>query len=491
MYIPMLRFWAAFAILSSIGRVLGGVFELGERAPSNKGCDALKKRFPNLVFFSGEANYTLEASVAAGVKILVATNTSFTPRSGGHMPVRGHASTQFGVMIATTHFTQKTITKLPNKLGYNYLSAGPAFRWQEIYEFLDPTGFLVAGGRVSSVGSSLLLGGGLSYLSSTLGWAANNVVQYEIVTAQGDILNVNKNQYADLFWALKGSSNNYGIVTRYDLRLFPSTAMYGGTVVWPANATRQYLDAQKHFILPGGGSYDDKAAVMPNFNYNPQTGTPSSGTVLLYNAPVDKPKALENFTAIPVESGSAKVQSYSQITSTTSGYAPRTLRWSFYNTAILSSEDTMDIIYNTTTSLADQMLKNTNCSVGSAIQPVTVDHLKAAKAAGGDALDLDPARGAFVIALIFVNWHNAADDTLIKTYTDRVLASIERQTKAKGLYYPWLFLNDAGVTQDPISTYGYGKSLPRLKAVSRKYDPSGFFQKNVPGFKLGYELHGY
>lgn len=233
--------------------------------------------------------------------------------------------------------------------------------------------------------------------------------------------------------------------------------------------------------------------------------------MLLYNAPVDKPKALENFTAIPVESGSAKVQSYSQITSTTSGYAPRTLRWSFYNTAILSSEDTMDIIYNTTTSLADQMLKNTNCSVGSAIQPVTVDHLKAAKAAGGDALDLDPARGAFVsmfgftrypfqelaqlknlsVALIFVNWHNAADDTLIKTYTDRVLASIERQTKAKGLYYPWLFLNDAGVTQDPISTYGYGKSLPRLKAVSRKYDPSGFFQKNVPGFKLGYELHGY
>lgn len=62
MYIPILRLWAPFAIIFSIGRVLGGVFELGERAPSNTGCDALKKRFPNLVFFSGEANYTLEAS---------------------------------------------------------------------------------------------------------------------------------------------------------------------------------------------------------------------------------------------------------------------------------------------------------------------------------------------------------------------------------------------------------------------------------------------
>ncbi|KAL8962112.1 MAG: hypothetical protein Q9193_001432, partial [Seirophora villosa] len=410
--------------------------------------------------------------VASAIKILVATNTSFTPRSGGHMPVRGHASTQFGVMIATSRFTSKSITRLPNSLDYNYISAGPAFRWQEIYEFLNPTGFLVAGGRVSSVGSSLLLGGGLSYLSSSLGWAANNVIQYELVTAKGEILYVSQKKHADLFWALKGGSNNFGIVTRYDMRLFPSTAMYGGTVVWPANATRQYLKAQTDFILPGGGSYDDNAAIMPNFNYNPQTKTPGAGSVVFYNAPVDKPKALENFTAIPLESGGAKVQNYSEITATTFGYAGTTLRWSFYNTALLSTVDTMDIIYNTTTGLADEMLSGVNCSVGSATQPITVNHLKAARAAGGDAIDLDPARGAF-------------------SFTDRVLASIEQQAKARGIYYPWLFLNDAGITQDPISTYGYGASLPRLRAVSRKYDPKGIFQQNVPGFKLGYELHGY
>ncbi|KAL8734869.1 MAG: hypothetical protein Q9166_001221 [cf. Caloplaca sp. 2 TL-2023] len=150
---------------------------------------------------------------------------------------------------------------------------------------------------------------------------------------------------------------------------------------------------------------------MPNFNYNPQTKAPTSGTILFYNGPVDKPKALEDFTAIPVESGSAKVQNYSQFTATTSGYAP--------------------------------------------------------------------------LALIFVNWSNAKDDALVKSYTDRVLASNDRQTKARGLYYPWLFLNDAGVTQDPISTYGYGASLPRMKAVSRKYDPQGFFRRTCRGFSLG------
>lgn len=312
------------------------------------------------------------------------------------MPVKGHASTNFGVMIATTHFTQKRVVPMPNKLGSPYLSAGPGFRWQDIYEFLNPTGYLVVAGRVGSVGSSLLLGGGMSYFSSLYGWASNNVVQFEIVTSKGEILLVNKDAYPDLFWALKGGSSNYGIVTRYDMKLYKSTRMYGGTVVWPANATRQYLEAQKHFILPGGGSYDDKAAIMPNFGYVPQTGISSSGSVLIYNAPIEKPKALENFTAIPLESGGAKVQNFSAITATTSGYAPRTNRWSFYSTAIRPGEDTMNIIYNTTTGLADQLLKKTNCSVGSAIQPVTVNHLKAARAAGGDALDLDPARGPFV-----------------------------------------------------------------------------------------------
>ncbi|KAI4126263.1 MAG: hypothetical protein LQ341_006894 [Variospora aurantia] len=407
------------------------------------------------------------------------------------MPVRGHASTQFGVMIATSNFNSKSITRMPNRLGYDYISAGPAFRWQEIYQFLNPTGFLVAGGRVSSVGSSLLLGGGLSYLSSILGWAANNIVQLELVTAQGEILTVNQNSHPELFWALKGGSSNYGIVTRYDLRLYPSTAMYGGTVVWPANATRQYLQAQTDFILPGGGSYDDNAAIMPNFNYNPVTKTSASGSVLFYNAPVDKPRALENFTAIPVESGGARVQNYSEITATTSGFSPRTLRWSFYNTAVKSSADTMGLIYNTTTDLADEMLSGVNCSVGSATQPITVNHLRAARAAGGDAIDLDPDRGPFVIALIYVTWSDARDDAIVKSFTDRVLASIEQQARARDLYYPWLFLNDAGVTQDPISTYGYGASLPRMQAVSRQYDPRGVFQRSVPGFKLGYEAHGY
>jgi hypothetical protein len=57
------------------------------------------------------------------------------------------------------------------------------------------------------------LGGGISYFSQQRGWAANNIVNYEVVTASSKVIQVNAQSHSDLFWALKGGSNNFGIVT--------------------------------------------------------------------------------------------------------------------------------------------------------------------------------------------------------------------------------------------------------------------------------------
>ncbi len=231
-----------------------------------------------------------------------------------------------GVMIATTHFTELQTVDTPNPLGVSYVRVGAGNRWQQVYEYLGNKGLISAGGRVSSVGSSLLLGGGLSYFSGYRGWAANNIANFEVVLANSSIVQVNQQTASDLFWALKGGSNNYGIVTRYDLITYPTDKMYGGTLVWAANSTQQYLDAQTAFILPGGGSEDPKAAIMPNFGYDPITKQDSSGTVLLYDEPIDNPRALQNFTAIPTILSTTAVQNFSSITNSTAGYSPRDRR---------------------------------------------------------------------------------------------------------------------------------------------------------------------
>lgn len=179
----------------------------------------------------------------------------------------------------------------------------------------------------------------------------------------------------------------------------------------------------------------------------------------------------------------------------------------------------MNLINRHVVQNAEKMLAGVNCTVGAAVQPITTLIQQAARDNGGDALDLDPKDGAFVskswppppsspyfpsahppkkpnfvlitvVALLYGSWFDAANDAKIKQWTDATLASIEAEAKAKGLFHSFKFLNDAGITQDPISTYGKnGSSVGRMKAVSAKYDPNGVFQTLVPGFKLGRELH--
>lgn len=236
-------------------------------------------------------------------------------------------SSRGGIMIATTHFNELTTVSLPNPFGVSYARAGAAFRWQGLYDFLGNQNLFCVGGREGTVGSSTLLGGGMSYFSGFRGWTANNIVNMEVVLSNSSIIQVNNQSAPDLFWALKGGTNNFGIVTRYDLMTFPANLVFGGTVGWDPVYTQAYLDAQTAFILHGGGSEDPKAAVMSNFGYIPQTGQNTSGTTLFYDSAEQNAAALANFTAIPTASGSLGIQNVSSVLISTSGFSPRTHRF--------------------------------------------------------------------------------------------------------------------------------------------------------------------
>lgn len=93
------------------------------------------------------------------------------------------------------------------------------------------------------------------------------------------------------------------------------------------------------------------------------------------------------------------------------------------------------------------------------------------------------------VALIFAEWADPADDMIIQRFIDTSRESLEREARENHILYPFIFLNDAGIKQDPISTYGYGASVEKLGAIAKKYDPRGVFQKQVPGFKISGESH--
>jgi len=80
-----------------------------------------------------------------------------------------------------------------------------------------------------SVGG-ISLGGGQSLFQPKVGWAVDNILNYELLLASGEIVNANQTSRPDLFKALKGGNTNFGIVTKVDLAAFVFDGLWGGEI---------------------------------------------------------------------------------------------------------------------------------------------------------------------------------------------------------------------------------------------------------------------
>lgn len=114
-------------------------------------------------------------------------------------------------------------------------------RWTSVYEKLGEEGRSVVGARNGEKGiGALALQGGLSFFSSSRGFVSDNVFNYQVVLASGDIVDAGADVNSDLWRSLKGGANNFGIVTRYDMVTFPQGPLWGGFVYYdPPNFSSQ------------------------------------------------------------------------------------------------------------------------------------------------------------------------------------------------------------------------------------------------------------
>ena len=83
----------------------------------------------------------------------------------------------------------------------------------------------------------------MSFFSGRFGFVCDNVINYELVLPYGQVVNVNASSSPDLYKALKGGSNNFGVVTRFDMKSFESGPFWGGTVAYPISTLPQQVAA--------------------------------------------------------------------------------------------------------------------------------------------------------------------------------------------------------------------------------------------------------
>ncbi|KAG8709850.1 hypothetical protein FRC11_005151 [Ceratobasidium sp. 423] len=109
------------------------------------------------------------------------------------------------------------------------VTLGAGVQWGEAYKFADSMDRNVVGGGAASVGSAggYPLGGGYSLLSPSLGLGLNNMVELELVTADGQLRKVNECSNPDLFWAARGGGGGtWGVTTKISYQTHPKSELY-------------------------------------------------------------------------------------------------------------------------------------------------------------------------------------------------------------------------------------------------------------------------
>ncbi|KAI8288351.1 hypothetical protein K4K60_011143 [Colletotrichum sp. SAR11_57] len=209
--------------------------------------------------------------VASIVKILSSSgkDVRLAIKSGGHGSSPGWSNTDGGVLISLD-----LINGTQNVADKGHAVVGTGARWVDVYKTLEAEKVTVIGGRFSAIGvGGLLVGGGLSYFSGLHGLACDNVLNYEVVLADGTIANVNQTSEPDLFRALKGGGNQFGIVTRFTLKTYPlESQIWGGILSFSIdkaeevfNATQTFsakYDPNSHIYLSMGGGANPQLSFL-------------------------------------------------------------------------------------------------------------------------------------------------------------------------------------------------------------------------------------
>ncbi|KAI0415866.1 FAD-binding domain-containing protein [Xylaria grammica] len=465
-------------------------------------CTNLSSSFPGKVLFPSDSGYTDSVSsyfflnqqenptciiapsttneVAEIVRSIAShgyRSEKVAIRSGGHSPNRGFSNINHGVTIDLRGLNQIEMRETSSDI----VSLGTGALWIDVSDFLDPLNRTAVGSRVASVGiGGFITGGGISFFSPRYGFSCDNVENMQVVLANGTIINANATSNPRLFRALKGGQNNFGIVTRFDIKTYSQPAFWGGAIQYPESADAAQLDAFRRFKQ---GPYDPFSEIEQTFVYFGTQNSFSSTNNLFYSKSGVNESNLRPFIDIqPQISNTVRVSQPSDFALELEKFQPTDSYSTWATFSFPISADILSQVHSewksATSSLASSHPNITGVLTFQSIPPPP-------------AADRPPNSMPFrssstpheniVLTLLTFYWSEEEESQSIESGVRKLAQSIQMLA---GNTTQFKYLNYAGGWQDPIG--GYGKAgKEELRQVAKMYDPSGFFQKSVKGgFKL-------
>jgi len=375
-------------------------------------------------------------------------------RGGGHN-VAGKAVCDGGLVIDLSQM--KSIRIDPAR---RTARAEPGLTWGEFDRETQVFGLATTGGAVSTTGiAGLTLGGGVGWLMGQYGLTCDNLLSADIVTADGQLLTASATEHPDLFWALRGGSGNFGVVTSFEYQLHPVGPVLAGMLLHPLAGAREVLRFYREFTATAPDELTAYASLL-----TAPDGVPMVAIILCYCGPLAEGEQivepLRRFG--PPVADLLRPMAYVEIQSMLDAAFPPGLQsyWKANQMDDLSDAAIDAIVAHAAT-------------VTSPMTAILIEHHHGAMSR------VDPNATAFAHRrapydfIIFSVWPDPAENDRNIRWT-REFWQAMRPFFADGVYVNALS-DDEGADRVRAA---YGANYERLVALKSQYDPANFFRVN-------------
>jgi FAD/FMN-containing dehydrogenase len=394
--------------------------------------------------------------VAAALTFARPAELEVSIRGGGHN-VAGRAVTDGGVMI-----------DLALMKGIAVDAAAKTARveggvlWAELNDAAAAHGLAVTGGAVSTTGvAGYTLGGGLGWLMSKYGLAADNLLALELVTAKGDVLQVDASSHPDLFWAVRGGGGNFGVATSFTFRLHPLRTIVGGLIAHPIDAAPDLL----RFYRDAVADASDDLTVFAGLVHAPDGSGAKLAALLVFHTgeTADAERDLDRFetwgSPLVVQVGPMPYPVMNTILD--AGYPSGSLNYWLSSFTHGLSDGLIDIAVERF------------ATVPSSMSAILLEHFHGAVTRVGTTETAVPHRREGWNLLLPSVWTDLADTDANIAWTRETFAAM-RPHFGTGRWLNYLGDDQA----DDAVRAAYGPNYDRLREVKRRYDPENIFHLN-------------
>ena len=223
------------------GRFRGEVVSPGDEAydDARKIWNAMIDKHPALI-----VRCTTTSDVVLAVNFARDNGLLLAVRGGGHN-IAGSAMCDDGIVIDLSQMKAASVDPAARRVT---IEGGATLA--DLDASTQAHGLATPLGINSTTGvAGLTLGGGFGWLSRKHGMTIDNLESAEVVTAAGEVVRASNTEHPDLFWALRGGSGNFGVVTHFEFRLHPvGPDVLSGLIVYPISAAKSVLHQYREFL---------------------------------------------------------------------------------------------------------------------------------------------------------------------------------------------------------------------------------------------------